>query len=181
MFQSTSLLLSPSIFIFTFAVYLSLLLLASSALSFSLSTPHTLPPCIPFIDFDFLSISHLLILILFLFSHSLSLILSSSFSFYSLFLIVSISFSHSQVSSLVGDVDSALKKARVSVKDTSETANVILQKVVTATEVFVSFKKCYLLQINSFLNFVYILFIVICRTCILFFCHTLLFNFFLLN
>jgi hypothetical protein len=40
-----------------------------------------------------------------------------------------------QVTSLLGDVDVAVKKARLAVQSTSETANTILKDVVTATEV----------------------------------------------
>jgi hypothetical protein len=40
-----------------------------------------------------------------------------------------------QVTSLLGDVDVAVKKARLAVQSTSETANTILKDVFTATEV----------------------------------------------
>ena len=100
----------------------------SLCLSLTLSV-HFSPSLYPFLP-DFLSLphapsfsNHLSHLILFFhLSHSLFW-----FSFPLIFC---------QVSSLLGDVDSALKKARVSVKDTSETSNVILQKVVTATQVW---------------------------------------------
>jgi hypothetical protein len=43
-----------------------------------------------------------------------------------------------QVTSLLGDVDVAVKKARLAVQSTSDTANTILKDVVTATEVMMS-------------------------------------------
>ena len=46
-----------------------------------------------------------------------------------------ISFLLCQVTSLLADVDVAVKKARLAVQSTSDTANTILKEVVTATEV----------------------------------------------
>ena len=130
-FQPLSLLVS-----LTFSYILShlppLFITLSDPLSLCLSltlSVHFSPSLYPFLP-NFLSLPH-----------------APSFSNHLSYLILFIHLSHSlfwfsfplifcQVSSLLGDVDSALKKARVSVKDTSETANVILQKVVTATQVW---------------------------------------------